>query len=51
MGSGRQAALPQTEERRRELLERHAERFEHPETAGIDWDLLRDGKRDAWPLR
>jgi hypothetical protein len=50
-GARHLAEEPQTEERRRELLERHAERFEHPETAGIDWDLLRDGKRDAWPLR
>jgi hypothetical protein len=39
---------PKTERERRVLLERLAERFEHPETAGIDWDLLRDGKRRAW---
>lgn len=39
-----------TEEERRALLERLAESFEHPQTAGIDWDLLRDGKRLAWPL-
>jgi hypothetical protein len=39
-----------TDERRWVLLEDPAERFRHPETAGIDWDLLRDGKLLAWPL-
>ncbi len=38
------------EAERRELLERLAETFMKPETAGIDWDLLRDGKLHAWPL-
>ncbi len=44
------ADAPHTESERRALLERLAGRFEHPETAGIDWDLLRDGKRRAWPI-
>jgi hypothetical protein len=50
-GARQLADSPHTEERRRTLLERLAETFEHPETAGIDWDMLRDGKRRAWPLR
>jgi hypothetical protein len=37
--------------RRQELLERLAARLEDPEGSGIDLDLLRDGKRDAWPVR
>jgi hypothetical protein len=49
-GAQHLAGEPQTEERRKELLERLAERFMKPETAGIDWDLLRDGKLRAWPL-
>jgi hypothetical protein len=40
-----------TEAERRVLLERLADSFEHPETAGIDWDQLRAGKRRAWPSR
>lgn len=39
-----------TDGERRILLERLAESFERPETAGIDWDGLRDGKRRAWPI-
>lgn len=42
---------PPTEERRRLLLEGLAEGFAKPATAGIDWDLLRDGKLRAWPVR
>jgi len=42
--------VPATEEQREVLLERLAERFMKPETAGIDWDLLREGKLHAWPL-
>jgi len=42
---------PPTEEQRRMLLEGLAESFMKPETAGIDWDLLRDGKLRAWPIR
>jgi hypothetical protein len=41
---------PPTEEQRRVLLERLAESFMKPETAGIDWDVLRDGKLRAWPI-
>jgi hypothetical protein len=50
-GARHLAEEPLTEERRRALLEDLAERFRHPETAGIDWDLLRDGKLRAWPFR
>jgi hypothetical protein len=49
-GARQLADEPPTEERRQELLESLAERFMKPETAGIDWDLLRDGKLRAWPL-
>jgi hypothetical protein len=37
--------------RRQELLERLAAGFEDPERSGIDLEVLRDGKRDAWPAR
>ncbi|MGH2913070.1 MAG: hypothetical protein ACRDJ3_11420 [Solirubrobacteraceae bacterium] len=40
-----------TDERRRELLEGLAGYFERPETAPWDWDMVRDGKLRAWPLR
>lgn len=50
-GARHLADEPLSEERRQELLERLAARFEEPETAGIDWDLLREGKRRAWPIR
>lgn len=49
-GARHLADEPMSEDRRRELLERHAAKFEHPETMGIDWDELRDGKRRAWRL-
>jgi hypothetical protein len=39
-----------TDERRRALLESLAEGFRDPANAGIDWDLLRDGKLRAWPI-
>lgn len=42
---------PLTEEQRAMLLEGLAESVMQPETAGIDWDLLRDGKLRAWPIR
>ncbi len=42
---------PPTEEQRTMLLEGLAASFMKPETAGIDWDLLRDGKLRAWPTR
>jgi hypothetical protein len=38
----------QSEERRRELLERLASHFQDPETAPWDWEVLRDIKRRAW---
>jgi hypothetical protein len=40
---------PMTEERRKALLESLAEIFMKPETAGIDWDLLRESKLHAQP--
>lgn len=39
---------PMTEERRKELLARLADHFEHPETAPWDMELMRDVKRRAW---
>lgn len=48
-GARHLAEAPHSESERRALLERLAESFKHPETAGIDWDLLRDGERRAWP--
>lgn len=39
------------ESRRQELLEELAQSFEDPEAAGVDWDLLREGKHRAWPVR
>jgi hypothetical protein len=49
-GARHLAGAQRTERERRALLEQLAGTFEHPETAGIDWDLLRDGKRRAWPI-
>jgi hypothetical protein len=51
VGARQLTGEPQTEERRKALLEHLAESFMEPETAGIDWDLLRDGKLRAWPAR
>jgi hypothetical protein len=39
------------DDRRQELLEELAQSFDEPEAAGIDWDLLREGKQSAWPVR
>jgi hypothetical protein len=39
-----------SEERRAVLLARLSERFAQPQSAGIDWELLREGKHRAWPL-
>ena len=50
-GARHLSRAPGTEAKHRVLLARLAIRFEHPETAGIDWDLLRDGKQRAWPIR
>jgi hypothetical protein len=49
-GAHHLAGASHTEAERRVLLEQLADSFEHPEAAGIDWDLLRDGKRRAWPI-
>jgi hypothetical protein len=50
-GARHLAGEPASEAKRQELLEQLAGTFEQPETAGIDWDLLREGKHRAWPLR
>jgi hypothetical protein len=50
-GARQIAGEPSTEEQRTMLLEGLAESFMKPETAGIDWDLLRDGKLRARPVR
>lgn len=39
------------EGRRQALLEHLASSFDEPEAAEVDWDLLREGKRHAWPAR
>jgi hypothetical protein len=50
-GARHLTAVTQGEEQRRELLAQLAQRFEEPGDAGLDWDALRDVKRDAWPSR
>jgi hypothetical protein len=50
-GARHLATEPQSEAKRQELLKQLAESFEEPDKAGIDWDLLREGKRRAWPIR
>lgn len=50
-GARHLAAEPKREGERRELLEKLAGHFEHPETAPWDWDVLREGKSSAWPIR
>lgn len=47
-GARHLAEAPKTARERRARLERLAESFEKPATAGIDWDALREGKRRAW---
>ncbi|MDQ4040355.1 MAG: hypothetical protein M3141_01230 [Actinomycetota bacterium] len=37
-----------SEAARRDLLERLARTFEEADSAPIDWDALREGKRRAW---
>jgi hypothetical protein len=49
-GARQIADPPQTESERRALLEDLARGFMEPDTAGIDWELLREGKRRAWPI-
>lgn len=50
-GARQLATEPKHEGERRELLEKLAGHFEHPETAPWDWDVLREGKSSAWPIR
>lgn len=50
-GARHLSSAPEIGAQRQALLERLANRFEHPEMAGIDWDLLREGKHRAWPIR
>lgn len=50
-GARHLAATTPDEASRRELLEELADGFRKPETAPWDWDLLREGKRNAWPIR
>jgi hypothetical protein len=40
-----------SDEERQKLLEELAQTFDEPGKAGIDWDLLREGKSRAWPIR
>lgn len=51
VGARHIAEEPIGDERRREMVERLASHFEHPETAPWDWDVMREGKRLAWPVR
>ena len=51
VGARHLTAEPADESRRQMLLEQLARSFDEPETAGVDWDLLREGKQRAWPIR
>jgi hypothetical protein len=51
VGARHLASEPIGDARRQELLESLAAQFEHPENATWDWNVLREGKRLAWPLR
>lgn len=48
-GARRIAGPPMTEGERLELLEALVESFKDPESAGVDWNLMRNAKRRAWP--
>jgi hypothetical protein len=50
-GARHLAITPESEAKRQELLEQLAGTFEDAEKAGLDWDLLREGKGSAWPAR
>jgi hypothetical protein len=50
-GARHLSGAPVEESRRQELLTQLAESFDEPEEAGVDWDLLREGKSAAWPVR
>lgn len=39
------------EHERQGLLDQLAQSLDEPDAAGIDWHLLREGKRRAWPIR
>jgi len=39
------------EDRRQRLLEQLAQSFDEPGATEVDWDLLREGKQRAWPIR
>lgn len=39
------------ETKRQELLEKLAHNFRNLETAPWSWEVLRNGKRRAWPIR
>ncbi len=42
---------PADDSKRQRLLEQLAQSFDEPESTGIDWDLLREGKHRAWPIQ
>jgi hypothetical protein len=50
-GARHLSGAPSSDRERQALLERLAQRFEEPASAGIDWDALRDAKARAWPAR
>jgi hypothetical protein len=50
-GADHLAGMPYDEGKRRKLMESLAARFEEQPAGDIDWDLLREGKRNAWPSR
>lgn len=50
-GARHLATAPPDEAKRKELLEELADHFRKPETAPWDPEVLRDGKRRAWPVR
>jgi hypothetical protein len=50
-GARHLSGVPLRESERQELLKQLAQSFDEPESAGVDWDLLREGKQRAWPIR
>lgn len=42
---------PVSEPARRQLLDALAKIFEGPTATGVDWDVTRESKRDAWRAR
>ena len=51
LAAARLVVDPEAEKKRKALLKRFTARFTDPDSSGIDWDLLRDVKRHAWPTR